>query len=57
MSEASHNEHTAAGSTKVFFRLQKDADGYPPFEIESLWARPVGPDRYELDNIPFFATG
>jgi hypothetical protein len=39
---------------KVLFRLEKDEDGYPPVEVESLW----GIRRYdgiELDNIPFFA--
>ena len=41
---------------EVFFRLQKDADGYPPVEVESLWAIPRE-DGFELDNIPFYATG
>jgi hypothetical protein len=41
---------------KVFFRLEKDKDGYPPVEVESLWAIPRE-DGFELDNIPFYARG
>ena len=25
--------------------------------VETLWATPVGPDRYKLDNSPFYAYG
>lgn len=41
---------------KIFFRLVRDEDGYPPVEVESMWAisRPEG---YELDSIPFYARG
>jgi hypothetical protein len=39
------------------FRLQKDEDGYPPDEWESLWAYEVGPGLYSIDNVPFFARG
>jgi hypothetical protein len=41
---------------KVLFRLEKDEDGYPPVEVESLWGI-VRPDGVELDNTPFFARG
>ncbi len=42
-------------TTKVHFRLKKDEDDYPPDEVESAWARPVGEkNEYVLDNIPFF---
>lgn len=41
---------------KIVFRLDKDADGYPPREFESMWAVPLGEGRYRLDNIPFYAT-
>ena len=30
-------------------------DGYPPEEWESLWATQVKPDRFKIDNIPFYA--
>ncbi|UPG85200.1 DUF4265 domain-containing protein [Luteibacter aegosomatis] len=42
---------------KSFFRIEQDADGYPPVGAESLWARQaerVG--EYVLENIPFFST-
>lgn len=41
---------------KVLFRLEKDEDGYPPAEVESLWGL-LRPEGVELDNIPFFAKG
>lgn len=41
-------------SKKVVFRLEQDADGYPPATTESVWANEVGEGRYQLDNIPFF---
>jgi hypothetical protein len=42
---------------KVMFRLQKDEDGYPPDDWESLWAYEVEPGLYSIDNVPFFARG
>ena len=41
---------------KVLFRLEKDEDGYPPVEVESLWGI-VRLDGVEPDNTPFFARG
>lgn len=38
---------------KINFKLQPDADGYPPVAVESLWANPVG-RAFEIDSIPFF---
>ena len=29
----------------------------PEGDVETLWARPVGPDRYRLENSPFLAYG
>lgn len=40
---------------KVFFRLHKDEDGYPPDDWETLWAYEVEDGLYSLDNVPFFA--
>jgi len=41
---------------KVQFRLVQDEDGYPPFDVESVWAIATSdPDEYIIDNIPFFA--
>jgi Domain of unknown function (DUF4265) len=42
---------------KVWFKVQQDEDGYPPVEVESLWAMPFDEGKYVLDNIPFFARG
>jgi hypothetical protein len=42
---------------KVLFQLEQDADGYPPASVESLWALPKGEGLFQVDNIPFFATG
>ncbi len=38
---------------KVLFRLNRDEDGCPPFDVEGVWAEPLG-DAFVLDNIPFF---
>ena len=37
---------------KVLFRVV-DEDG--SVNVETLWATSVGPDRYQLDNSPFYA--
>ena len=42
---------------KVFFQFEQDEDGYPPATVESLWALPKDEGLFQLDNIPFFATG
>jgi Domain of unknown function (DUF4265) len=42
---------------KILFRLQKDEDGYPPAEIESLWSDRLDNDTYALDNIPVYLRG
>jgi hypothetical protein len=40
---------------KILIRLEQDAEGYPPVEWESLWARELSDGVYEVDNIPFYA--
>jgi hypothetical protein len=40
---------------KVWFRLDRDEDGYPPAGSEGLWAIPLGGDMYRIDNTPWFA--
>jgi hypothetical protein len=42
---------------KVLFDLTKDADGYPPVDVEQLWAEPVGNNLFKIDNVPFFVKG
>jgi hypothetical protein len=57
MSEAEHDRRErSTNHVKVFFRLERDEDGYPPADVESLWAieRALG---YEIDNVPFFVKG
>jgi hypothetical protein len=39
---------------KILFRLAKDEEGYPPQDVEGLWANPTDDGLFELDNIPFF---
>jgi hypothetical protein len=43
-------------AVKILFYLERDEDGYPPVEVESMWAM-EREDGYELDNIPFYAKG
>lgn len=38
------------------FRLEQ-RDGYPPVAVESVWAKAIGDDLYEVENIPFYAKG
>jgi hypothetical protein len=45
------------GQKKVLFRLEKDSEGYPPNDWESLWATELGKNKYAVDNIPFFVRG
>jgi len=40
---------------KVFVRLDRDEDGYPPVDWEELWAADLGHGAYRVDNIPFYA--
>jgi Domain of unknown function (DUF4265) len=42
---------------KVRFRLEQDADGWPPARSEGVWAIERGDSEYELDNVPWFARG
>ena len=44
-------------AVKIKILLQRNDSGYPPADYEHLWARPVNPGLYEIDNIPFFARG
>ncbi len=42
---------------KVKFVLKREDDAWPPIASEGVWARPLGGDQYELDNVPWFAPG
>lgn len=42
--------------TRIFFRLFPDEEGWPPVNVESVWATPTNVDNeYVIANIPFFA--
>lgn len=41
-------------TAKVLFRVPDDEGGAT---VETLWAIPLGEDRYRLDNSPFYAYG
>ena len=42
---------------KILFELKRDENGYPPADVEGLWAAPLGNDLYRIENIPFFVKG
>ena len=39
---------------KILFRLERDSDGFPPVDVEGLWAEELGDGGFVIDNIPFF---
>lgn len=43
------------GLAKIVFELQSSE--WHDHGTESLWAKPLGNDTYEIDNIPFYAYG
>ena len=42
---------------KICFKIEQDEDGYPPVQIESVWASPAGGNLFRLENLPFLAKG
>jgi len=49
-----HSVHRILGTPKILFRVPAD-DGAD--DVETLWAKPVGDDQYEVANSPFYAYG
>jgi hypothetical protein len=45
----------AGGLIKLLFRLERDARGWPPVDIEGLWSSQTSSDAYVLYNTPFYA--
>jgi len=41
----------------VYVALEKDEDGYPPFDTEEIDASALGGGRYRIDGIPVFVLG
>jgi hypothetical protein len=48
---------SGAALVKVVISIEQDAGGFPPFTREGVWAKPLGEDRFEVDNVPFYAYG
>lgn len=44
-------------NVKIIFPLVRDEDDFPPFDEELMWAIRVGPDKYKINQVPFFAVG
>ena len=42
---------------KIYFQLEIDEDGYPPFDVESLWVSTIDKGSGIIDSIPFFVKG
>lgn len=42
---------------KILFELKKDEDGYPPADVEQLWAEPLGNNLFKIDSVPFYVKG
>jgi hypothetical protein len=42
---------------KMTFFLEKDEDGYPPDDSETVWVEKLEGNRYRIDNIPFYIRG
>ncbi len=39
---------------KILFKLERDAEGYPPNDWEMLWAYETENGLYFIDNVPFY---
>jgi hypothetical protein len=42
---------------KIVCTVEPETDDWPPVATEGVWARALGNDEYELDNVPWFARG
>lgn len=43
--------------THVYVSLERDEDGYPPFDVEEIDATSLGGARYRIEGIPVFVYG
>jgi hypothetical protein len=47
----------SAEHQRIVFPLERDEDGFPPMDHESLWGKLASEDgAFRIDSIPFFAT-
>lgn len=57
--KSSNNAATEMGGdrVKIRFEIERDAEGYPPYDSELLWARSIAAGQFVIDSIPFFVRG
>jgi hypothetical protein len=41
----------------IYVKVGRDAEGYPPYDVEVLDATPVGPSTFRIDAIPLWVRG
>jgi Domain of unknown function (DUF4265) len=41
---------------RMMFDLEV-VDGWPPVSAETLWVQAIGPNKFQIDNCPFFVKG
>jgi len=42
---------------RVFVRLPRESDGWPPVAVETVWVEPLANGLARVDNVPFFIQG
>ncbi len=45
------------GYAHIIFPLKKDAGEYPDFATERLWAKKLGQNEFQVENIPMYVRG
>jgi Domain of unknown function (DUF4265) len=45
------------GHVKILFRMERDARGWPPVDVEGIWATRASEGGFIVDNTPFYARG
>jgi len=45
------------GYQKIWFKLKRDVDGYPPDDWETMWAQKISANQFQIDNVPFYVQG
>jgi hypothetical protein len=51
------NSPVKAASDRVKIRFELDPDNEQGYEVENLWAEPLGRDHFRILNAPFFVFG
>jgi len=42
---------------RVRFPLERDEDGWPPSDVETMWCTRISPGLCKIDNVPIYALG